>query len=236
MTIQSAQWSQFRGPNGEGKADADLPLEFGEGKNVTWKTSMPGKAWSSPVVWNEHVFLTSAISDGEERAPVPGLYDPGADSGATSAAHTHRWVVYDIDFEPGTVRWERELASAVPAIARHLKNSFASETPVPDGERVYVYFGTIGLAAALDFDGQVVWRRELGVYNGRQRFGTAASPALHDGRLYVVSDNTTSSFLVSLDAATGEEIWRAERDEVENWATPFVWENCLLYTSPSPRD
>ena len=222
------QWPRFRGPSDGAVADDPrLPDHWSETENVVWRAPIPGLGWSSPVVWNEHVFLTSAISAGEERAPVTGLYDPGADSGATSAAHTHRWVVYDIDFETGTVRWERELASAVPAIERHLKNSFASETPVTDGERVYVYFGTIGLAAALDFDGQVVWRRELGVYNGRQRFGTAASPALHDGRLYVVSDNITSSFLVSLDAATGEEIWRADRDEVENWATPFVWENDL---------
>ena len=223
---QPAQWAKFRGPdNGAVADDARLPDTWNETTNVVWKADVPGLGWSSPVVWDDHVFLTTAVSSGEEREPVRGLYDPGAASGATRSIASHRWLLYDLDFATGAVRWVRELAVAVPEIERHLKNSFASETPVTDGERVYVYFGTIGLVAALDLTGEVQWQRELGVFNGRQRFGTAASPALHDGRLFVVNDNTTQSFLVALDAATGDEIWRVERDEVENWATPFVWEN-----------
>jgi hypothetical protein len=223
-----AQWTKFRGPDAGAVADDPrLPDTWSETTNVTWRTDIPGLGWSSPVVWDDHVFLTTAVSAGEERQPVRGLYDPGAASGATRSTASHRWVVYDLDFETGAVRWSREVASTVPQIERHLKNSFASETPVTDGERLYVYFGTIGLVAALDLDGEVQWRRELGVFNGRQRFGTAASPALHDGRLYVVNDNSTASFLVALDAATGDEVWRVERDEVENWATPLVWENDL---------
>jgi len=225
---QGAQWTKFRGPDAGAVADDPrLPDTWSETTNVTWTTDIPGLGWSSPVVWDDHVFLTTAVSAGEERQPVRGLYDPGAASGATRSTASHRWVVYDLDFETGAVRWSREVAAAVPQIERHLKNSFASETPVTDGERLYVYFGTIGLVAALDLTGEVQWRRELGVFNGRQRFGTAASPALHDGRLYVVNDNSTASFLVALDAATGDEVWRVERDEVENWATPLVWENDL---------
>jgi outer membrane protein assembly factor BamB len=225
---QGAQWTKFRGPDAGAVADDPrLPDTWSETTNVTWKTDIPGLGWSSPVVWDDHVFLTTAVSAGEERQPVRGLYDPGAASGATRSTAGHRWVVYDLDFETGDVRWSREIAAAVPQIERHLKNSFASETPVTDGERLYVYFGTIGLVAALDLTGEVLWRRDLGVFNGRQRFGTAASPALHGGRLYVVNDNSTASFLVALDAATGDEVWRVERDEVENWATPLVWENDL---------
>ncbi|MDA1094205.1 MAG: PQQ-binding-like beta-propeller repeat protein [Acidobacteria bacterium] len=225
---QWAQWAKFRGPDdGAVSDDPRLPDVWSETSNVVWKADVPGLGWSSPVVWDEHVFLTTSVSAGEEREPVRGLYDPGAASGATRSTASHRWLVYDLDFETGAVRWIREVAVAVPEIERHLKNSFASETPVTDGDRVYVYFGTIGLVVALDLTGEVAWRRELGVFNGRQRFGTAASPALHDGRLYVVNDNTSGSFLVALDAATGDEIWRVERDEVENWATPFVWENDL---------
>lgn len=223
-----AQWTKFRGPDAGAVADDPrLPDTWSETTNVTWKTDIPGLGWSSPVVWDDHVFLTTAVSAGEEREPVRGLYDPGAASGATRSTASHRWLVYDLDFETGAVRWSREIAATVPQIERHLKNSFASETPVTDGERLYVYFGTIGLVAALDLNGEVQWRRELGVFNGRQRFGTAASPALHDGRLYVVNDNSTASFLVALNAATGDEVWRVERDEVENWATPLVWENEL---------
>ena len=221
-----AQWAKFRGPdNGAVADDPRLPDTWSETTNVVWKVDIPGLGWSSPVVWDDHVFLTTAVSAGEERQPVRGLYDPGAASGATRSVANHRWLVYDLDFTTGAVRCAREMAVAVPQIERHLKNSFASETPVTDGERVYVYFGTIGRVAALELTGEVQWQRELGVFNGRQRFGTAASPALHDGRLYVVNDNTTQSFLVALDAGTGDEVWRVERDEVENWATPFVWEN-----------
>ena len=225
---QPGQWPGFRGPNAGAVADDPrLPETWSETENVVWVVDVPGLGWSSPVVWDDHVFLTTAVSAGEERPPRPGLYDPGADFGAVPAAAEHRWLVYDVAFSTGEVRWVRELRAATPAIERHVKNSFASETPVTDGERIYAYFGAIGLAAALDFAGNVVWTREIGVFNGWQRFGTAASPALHDGRLYIVNDNTTGSFLLALDARTGDEAWRVERDENENWSSPFVWENDL---------
>ena len=228
VTAQQDQWPLFRGPDAGAVADDPrLPETWSETENVIWRADIPGLGWSSPVVWDDHIFLTTALSDGEERAPIPGLYDPGADSGAIRSSASHRWLVYDLDFETGTIRWVRELHTAAPSIERHIKNSYASETPVTDGERLYVYFGSIGLVAALDLDGEVVWTRELGVFRGPQRFGTAASPALHGGRLYVVNDNTTQSFLVALDAATGDELWRVERDERENWATPLIWENDL---------
>ncbi len=221
------QWPKFRGLDAGSVADDPaLPDTWSETENIAWKIDVPGLSWSSPIVWDDHIFVTTAVSAADDEVqPIRGLYDPGEHNGSVPASGEHRWLVYDIDFETGAVRWVTEVHRGAPTITRHLKNSFASETPVTDGERVYVYFGTIGLVAALDLTGEVQWRRELGVFNGRQRFGTAASPALHDGRLYVVNDNTTQSFLLALDAATGDEIWRVERDEVENWATPFVWEN-----------
>ena len=228
VRAQQGQWSGFRGPSAGAVADDPrLPETWSETENVIWSADIPGLGWSSPVVWDDHVFLTTAVSAGEERAPIPGLYDPGDDSGALRSTASHRWMVYDLDFETGAVRWARELQTATPEIDRHIKNSYASETPVTDGERVYVYFGSTGVLGALDLNGEIVWTRELGVFNGPQRFGTAASPALHHGRLYLVNDNTTRSFLASFDAATGEEIWRVEREEVENWASPFIWENDL---------
>ena len=226
--IGEGQWSQFRGPSAGAVADDPrLPDTWSESENVVWKTNIQGLGWSSPVVWEDHVFLTSAISAGQELQPVPGLFDPGDDFGSLESTAAHRWMVYDVDFETGELRWERQLHQQVPEITRHIKNSFASETPVTDGERVYVYFGSIGLVAALTMEGETVWTQELGAYNGPQAFGSAASPVLHQGRLYIVNDNTTASFLATFDAQTGEEIWRIERDEVENWSTPFVWENDL---------
>jgi outer membrane protein assembly factor BamB len=183
--------------------------------------------WSSPIVWGDHVFVTTAISEGTEPQPVKGLYDPGDEHGKTDPVASHRWMVYDIDLNTGQVRWERELRSTVPTIKRHLKASFASETPVTDGERVYVYFGSIGLVAALDMTGEVLWTQEVGAFNGHQEFAPAASPVLHEDRLYVVNDNTTESFLIVFDTATGELVWRVLREETENWSTPLVWENEL---------
>lgn len=223
---QGAEWPQFRGLTaGVAADDPALPDRWSETENVVWAVDVPGLGWSSPIVSGDHVFVTTAISAGDERAPVPGLYDPGESFGKNRSNAMHQWMVYDIDFETGAIRWSRELESLAPPELKHIKNSFASETPVTDGRRVYVYFGSTGLVAALNMSGEIVWTSNVGAFNGGQEFGTAASPALHDGRLYVVNDNTVGSFLVALDAESGEEIWRVSRDETENWSTPFVWEN-----------
>ena len=224
-----AQWTQFRGSNaGDVGDDPALPEIWSETENVVWKINLPGLSWSSPVVWEDTIFVTSAISAGTEPAPIPGLYDPGDDNGATRSSQTHRWVVYNIDFHTGAIRWERELHSAAPGIARHIKNSFASETPVTDGRRVYVYFGTAGVVGALNMSGETVWFADLGAYETTGGFGSAASPILHGDRLYIVNDNVTRSFMVAIDKHTGKEIWRVDRPERgQNWATPFVWEHDL---------
>ena len=120
---QPGQWARFRGPDGGAVADDPrLPETWSETENVVWTADIPGLGWSSPVVWDDHVFLTTAVSAGTERAPVRGLYDPGSTSGATRSTAPHRWFVYDLDFDTGAVRWVRELQSAVPQIERHLKN------------------------------------------------------------------------------------------------------------------
>ncbi len=223
-------WPQFRGLDaGRVADDPALPDRWSETENVAWKIDIPGLSWSSPIVWGDHIFVTTAVSAADDEVqPIPGLYERGGHDGSVPASGEHRWLVYDIDFETGAVRWARELHRAVPGITRHLKNSYASETPVTDGERVYVYFGPIGLVAALDLEGEEIWRRDIGTFNTMQAMATASSPALHDGRLYVLNDNTTQSFLTALDAATGDDVWRVERDEPgHTWSTPLVWENRL---------
>ena len=133
-------------------------------------------------------------------------------------------MVYDVDFATGKVRWSKEVRSGVPAGPKHLKNSYASETPVTDGERVYVYFGSVGLFV-FDMKGTPVWSKPLGPFKTRYGWGTAASPVLHRDRIYIVNDNDEQSFLAAYDKRTGAEIWRVNRDEGTNWATPFVWEH-----------
>ena len=137
------QWPKFRGVNaGDIADDPALPDTWSETENIAWKIDIPGLSWSSPVVWDDHIFVTTAISTADDEVqPIRGLYDPGEHNGAVPASGEHRWMVYDIDFETGAVRWARELHREVPTITRHLKNSYASETPVTDGERLYVYFG-----------------------------------------------------------------------------------------------
>ncbi len=223
------QWAQFRGPSaGDIPDDPRLPERWSETENVAWSVDVPGLSWSSPVVWNDHIFVTTAISAGDEPAPVKGLYDPGDDYGSRSSTNEHRWMLYDINFETGQIRWQSELHTLAPPIARHLKNTFASETPVTDGRRVYVYLGSIGLVTALNMSGETVWRHDIGAFETFGGFGSAASPVLHNDRLYVVNDNTTQSFMVAIDTNTGEELWRVDREEPgQNWATPFIWENEL---------
>jgi outer membrane protein assembly factor BamB len=222
------QWPQFRGPQaGVIADDPALPDTWSETENVAWKVPISGLGWSSPVVWDDHIFITSAISAGNEKPPVTGLYD---DQGGVKSTAEHRWIVYDVDFNSGKIRWQRDLHHAVPASAKHLKNTFASETPVTDGARVYVYFGSIGLLTALDMSGKTIWTRELGTFGTNREgaeYGTGASPVLHKGRLYIVNDNLTQSFIGAFDANTGQEIWRTNREEAGNWSTPYVWENEL---------
>jgi hypothetical protein len=221
------QWSNFRGPQaGVASDDPNLPDRWSDTENVVWKVDIPGLGWSSPVVWDDHIVVTSAVSSGQEAAPEKGLYDPGDQHGKVRSTSVNRWVVYDVDFKTGRIRWSQELHSGIPPIGRHIKNSYASETAVIDGERVYVYFGGAGIVAALDLKGQPVWVKEVSTYETFYDMGTASSPVVYKDRVYLVNDNLTDSFMVALDKRTGAEVWRIKRDEKgATWATPYVWEN-----------
>ena len=242
------QWTQFRGPaSGVIADDPALPDTWSAEENVAWKTPIPGRGWSSPIVWDDHIFVTSVISS--EAAPRPGLdiiedgkgasYKEGMRAPILKAAH--RWMLYDIDFKTGKVRWERELRSGEPLAAKHPKNSYASETPVTDGQRVYVYNGDLGLHA-FDFRGKLLWTTRVqppnslpaenpAVAAGRIDFGTAASPVLHRDRLFVVDDHEPSRpwFLAAYATGTGKELWRVTGERFApggpTWATPFVWQH-----------
>jgi putative pyrroloquinoline-quinone binding quinoprotein/putative pyrroloquinoline-quinone-binding quinoprotein len=222
------QWPQFRGPRaGQVADDPALPDTWSETENVAWKTTIPGIGWSSPVVWDDHIFVTSAIPSGEERAPIRGLYDPGDDNGSFKAAHEHRWMLYDIDFKSGRIRWEKEIARGIPSIGKHIKNSFATETPVTDGRYVYTYMGSAGLLTAVDFKGKTIWTKEAGTVEGVSEYGSGSSPALYKDRVIIVNDNRKQSFIAAYELRTGRELWNVPRQESQSWATPLVWENEL---------
>ena len=232
--LVAQDWPMFRGRSG-GVADDDpaLPDRWSATENVLWRVGIPGVGWSSPVVWGDHVFLTSVVGTTAEESPRPGLYI--GDWAAPTAPH--RSIVYDIDARTGKVRWEREVDNAAPGRAKHLKNSYASETAVTDGERVFFYFGNVGLFA-FDLRGKALWSKRIGPFPTRNNWGTGASPVLHKGRVYIVNDNDQQSFLAAFDARTGAEVWRTARAEGSNWSTPLVWEHPLrteIVTTGSDR-
>ena len=217
-----ANWPSFRGGEARGIGWGEaLPVRWSATENVEWKTDIPGRGWSSLIVWGDRVFLTTAVSLGDPEKPKKGLYFGGERPTPDSV---YQWKVYCLDLETGRILWDTQVHEGKPAGGRHLKNSFASETPVTDGEHVYAYFGYLGMYC-LDFDGNIVWEKKLGAHAMRNNWGTAASPALHEDRVYIVNDNDEDSYLLALDKRSGEEIWRTARDEKSNWATPYVWAN-----------
>ena len=242
VSAESENWPAFRGADATSTAadDPRLPITWSTTDNVVWKTPIPGLGWSSPVIWGDRVFLTTVVSDGDEEEPRMGLYfpygsprampsggrfrDPEPGDLLERSVAVHHWLVQAIDFESGGVLWTSEVHAGRPEFDRHLKNTYASSTPVTDGERVYAYFGNVGVYA-LDMEGAVVWERRFEPAATRLGWGPAASPVLHDGTLFIVNDNDDESFVVALDAATGAERWRADRDEGTNWSTPYVWEH-----------
>ena len=216
------RWPQFRGPGALGVSQqSGLPERWSATENVAWVADVDGLGWSSPIVWEGTVLLTSVVSAGEVEAPRGGLY-LGGERGAPT--DEHRWIVQAFDALTGAVRWEREVHRGVPGGPRHLKNTYASETPVTDGERVYAYFGGVGLFC-LSFDGRLLWSRPFEPVRTRAGWGAAASPVLHGDRIYVVNDNDEQSYLVAMSKETGAELWRVDRDEGTNWSTPYVWES-----------
>ncbi len=224
-SANNSNWPQFRGGPAAGvAADGGWPEAWTATENIAWKTEISGLGWSSPIVWGGRVYVTSVISDGKTEAPKKGLYFGGERAKPPEGAH--RWMVYCLDLRTGAILWERVAQKGIPATGRHIKNSYASETPVTDGDRVYAYFGNVGMFC-YDKDGKEIWTWKSGSYKTFAAWGTAASPALHQNRVYIVYDNEENSFLVALDKFTGEEVWRVNREEKSNWATPFVWVNEL---------
>ncbi len=219
--IAADDWPQFRGPGAAGVSSSSrLPIVWGESRNVRWKVEVPGVAWSSPVIAGDRVFITTAVSDSPQEAPKKGLYF-GGDRPAPRQA-TFRWEVIALDRRDGSVLWRRVAHNGKPTGAIHIKNTYASETPVTDGERLYVYFGAAGLHC-LNLDGEIIWQKQLGSYKTRFGWGTASSPVLDGDRLFVQNDNEDQSFLVAFDKKTGDELWRVARDEKSSWSTPFIW-------------
>ncbi len=220
----AACWPRFRGIDGAGVEDSrPLPTTWSKKDNVMWKADLPGKGWSSPIVWGNRVFITTAIPEGKVEAPwVPEKMEDNGKGYPTTVEQ--RWTVICLDLRTGKKLWQREAARAVPNWLTHPKGSHASETPATDGERVYALFGGVGVFC-YTVDGKPLWSRKWGPSKMLFNWGTAIGPEAADGRVIVVNDNEESSWLLCLDAKNGKEVWQVKRDEKSNWCNPLVWKH-----------
>lgn len=220
-------WPSFRGPQASGVADNQgIPDRWSgkDGTNVLWKTPIPGLAHSSPIVWGDKIFVTSAVSSDPKASFRPGLYGDGDASKDNSA---HRWVIYAIDRKSGKIAWQQLSRQGEPLEKRHIKSTYANSTPATDGRVVVSWFGSQGLYA-YDMKGHFLWKADLGridvgAYDiPTYEWGPASSPIIWNNLVIVQCDTQTDSFLLALDAATGETVWKTDREELPSWGSPTI--------------
>ncbi|MDX2151201.1 MAG: PQQ-binding-like beta-propeller repeat protein [Bryobacteraceae bacterium] len=221
-------WPGFRGAGARGVAAGDLPVRWNveSGENIRWKTAIPGLGHSSPVVWGNLIFLTTAVSSNPQavfEAKLIGQRDDRQDP----AEQEYR--VLAVDKRSGKVVWDKPAVKAKPRVLRHPHNTYASPTVATDGENVVAFFGSEGLYC-FDFKGNLRWKKDLGVMDQGAfdvpdyQWGSASSPAVWGGKVYVQVDQHKGSFLAALDAKSGKELWRTARDVKPSWASPTVVE------------
>ena len=220
-------WPTWRGPTSTAAVPhATPPLEWSETKNVLWKVELPGNSLSTPAVWSDQIFVMTSVAADEAAMAA-------SQEAAEKKQEAQEWppsvepvqqtfVVMALSTKDGSEIWRRVARTAAPHEAHYIDSSWASASPLTDGERVYVHFGSNG-TYAYSLDGELLWQTDLGDQTTRNAFGEGATPALHAGKLVVPWDHEGDSFLALLDAATGKEIWRVARpDEPTSWATPTV--------------
>jgi outer membrane protein assembly factor BamB len=223
----AGDWPSFRGREAAGFADKqNLPDTWNPetGENILWRTPIPGLAHSSPIVWGDTLFVTSAITSRPTATFKPGLY---GDGDASDDRSSHRWMLYAIDKRTGKMRWERVAAEGEPLNKRHIKSTYASASPATDGRVVVAWFGSQGIYA-YDFDGGLRWsvdlgRVDMGAYDiPAYEWGPASSPIIWNGLVIVQCDTQADSFLIALNAETGETVWKTDRQELPSWGTPTI--------------
>jgi outer membrane protein assembly factor BamB len=224
-----ANWPQFRGPSATGVADGQQPpvtWDVAAGRNVRWKTPIPGLGHSCPVVWGDRVYLTTAIS-GDAKADLRvGQY---GDVDSVNDNTVHRWLVYALDKRTGKIVWERQAHEGVPKVKRHMKSTHANPTPATDGRHVIACFGSEGLYC-YDCDGNLLWKRDLGqlnaswFYDPEYQWGFGSSPILYRNLVIVQCDIGKGSFLAAYNVADGKPVWQTPREEIPSWGTPTVVE------------
>lgn len=216
-------WGHWRGPAQTGVAPGAAPVRWSDASNIAWKIEIPGRGHSSPVVWGDRVFVTTAVPTGRKAEPPSASGGGRRGDGGAGAHEEHRFDVLALDRATGKIIWRQTAATAVPHEGYHATyGSFASNSPTTDGQRLYVSFGSRGLFA-YDLNGKMLWQRDFKIQMRMfQEFGEGVGPVLDEGRLIVLFDHEGDGVLAMLDAATGSEIWRTPRTDGTNWAAPLV--------------
>lgn len=228
LLCAAGHWPSFRGPHASGVADGQkLPAKWDgtKGTNIRFKAPLPGLAHSSPIIWGDKLFVTTAVSSLPEASFKPGLYGAGT---ASTDRTVHEWHILCLNKRTGKALWQKTVTKGNPKDKRHIKATYANSTPVTDGHRVVAFFGSEGLFA-YTVEGKFLWRKNLGrldagAYDAPSyEWGTASSPIIWNGNVIVQCDTQKESFVTALDVETGKEIWRTKRDELPSWGTPTVW-------------
>lgn len=225
----SQNWPSFRGQNGAGVSDGNTPpstWDVEKSINVLWKTPIPGLGHSSPIVWGDRIFVTTAVSSAASSQFVHGLTQTPASADDISK---HSFRVYCLNKKTGRVMWEKEIHAGVPKVKRHVKASFANPTPATDGKKLIVSFGSEGLYC-FDLDGKLLWKLDLGVLDGGWssdpdfHWGFASSPVIYKHLVIVQCDTQKQSFIGAFNLADGKRVWQTEREEDTSWSTPTIYE------------
>jgi hypothetical protein len=222
-------WPAFRGDGAAGNGDgqrAATEWDVASGKNIKWKTAIPGIANSSPVIWGDRVFAVTAISKAGDNTFKTGLY---GDVKPVDDLSEHQWKIYSLDKASGKILWERTAVTAIPKTKRHTKSSQASSTPVTDGRRVVAVFGSAGVLVAWDFNGKELWRVDIGAldsgwfFDPAFQWGHSSSPIIYRNSVILQADVQKGSYIAAWDLASGKQLWKTPRtDEISTWGTPTI--------------
>lgn len=223
-------WPSFRGTQASGVADGMNPpviWDVEKSVNIAWKTPIPGLAHSSPIVWGDKIFVTTAIG-GDPNAPFEhGLTDTASSAKDPSK---HIWRVYCLDKSTGRILWEKTVHEGVPKVSRHMKASHANSTPATDGKYLVAFFGSEGLFC-FDLSGKPLWQKDLGMLDGGWsqakglQWGFGSSPVIYKNLVIVQCDTQSQSFLAAFNLKDGKEVWRTPREEDSSWSTPTISES-----------
>jgi outer membrane protein assembly factor BamB len=228
--VPERQWPVYRGFRSSGVLDdAHLPETFDLEKNVNikWKVEVPGLGLSSPVIWGNNIFITSAISQADKNGFKPGIY---GDISPINDSSVHEWKVYCINKSTGAIIWDKTSYKGIPKIKRHPKSTHANTSVATDGKYVVAFFGSEGLFC-YDMNGNLLWQKNFGLLKSvffmvkSAEWEFASSPIIYNGVLIVQCDVLENSFVAAYDVKTGKELWKTSRNEYPGWCTPNIYTN-----------